>query len=511
MANEVHIQRLRGNTARNDAYRGKDGELVINEDSKSIRIHDGVKTGGYGTIDAIHYDTLPDDVPQDLRTGAHVIVGNGRLDGGNVPSTKSSVYAGNTITGGNTGVLVVQERSEGKFYINTTFPEATIAKGTATTAGATGDIEIVQNSVNNYTVNATFPEATIVEGTVKTEGDEGKLEIVKNSTNNFTVNATFPESEVYAAHSDSEDGSEELKELMPDGGIIIERADGAKPVLKQIVDGELVATELSGGVQATYTANADETSSIIDEVEEGALIVEGSGPLNITANIPLSSTQGNTLEMQSDGMYNPRSAVITANAGETASVLPNLAEGALIIEGPGDVVVTTEARVSEDEDNIITRMADGIAVNGKQLLQSVFDALYPVGSYVFGTKPAIGTWTKVGESKVLSNSDDQYIVAEAGVYTIGDIAPGTSKNYTIAPTKTGYDCIGVIPSFGGGTYYSTCAPLVNFGGSATARTCTVSYWNNSDTLTAKNMYAGWTAIFRSKYGTEIVTKWKRTA
>ena len=171
---------------------------------------------------------------------------------------------------------------------------------------------------------------------------------------------------------------------------------------------------------------------------------------------------------------------------------------AYFIENPDD---GSEALVA---DMLSDKLADAIS-------RKMLDALYPIGSIAYGTKPAIGTWTKVGETKILNNSDDQLIVIETGKYTIGEIAPGTSKYYTIAPAKTGYDCIGIIPSFGGGTYYSQCSPLINFGGSATAKTCTVSYWNNSGTLTAKDMFVGWQAIFRSKYGTETVTKWKRTA
>lgn len=388
MANEVHIQRLRGDTAKNDAYRGKDGELVINTDSKSVRIHDGVKTGGYGTIDAAHYATLPTSVPRDLRTGAHVTVGTGRLDGGNVPYSKSSVYAGNIITGGNNGVLAVQERSEGKFYIDATFPEATITKGTVTT-GAVGDIDIVQNSVNNYTVNATFPVATASDNnplTVANAASPGfsaeyaradhvhPVSFEKGTvTNGTTADVSFTRDgdsvklnmvdPAYAGHSTSQAGSTMLAGNMPEGAIIIERAAGSEPVLKQKVGTTLVSTELSGGVQATYTADAQGTAAIINSVKEGALIVEGTGPINVTADVPVSATTGNTIERKTDGLFNPRSAVVTADSVETASVLPNLAEGAIIIEGPGDVVVETEAKVSSSANNAIIHKGDGIFVD----------------------------------------------------------------------------------------------------------------------------------------------------
>lgn len=554
MANQVHVQNLRGNTAKNNNYLGVDGEIVINSESHSLRIHDGVKQGGYGTVYAASSETAAYAAMHDLAEGALVIVGTSKpyklyqkigdnlvmkdleaeidIHNGTITTSgntgdlgirkigddyyidatfpEATIAKGEVKTEGRTGSIDVVKNSTNNYTVNTTFPEASIVKGTVKTEGNVGALDVIRNSVNDYTVGVTFPEATIVEGEVKTEGSEGKLEIVRNSVNNYTVNATFPEDEVYAAHSDSEEGSEELKELMPDGGIIIERVPGEKPMLKQVVDGDLVATQL-GGTQSTYTVDSDETDSILPDVEEGCLIVEGPGPIVIDADVPISAVSGNTLERRADGLFHPKNTAITANAAETEAILPNLAEGTIIIEGPGEILVETAARVSSAEDNIITSMADGIAVNGKQLLQSVFDALHPVGSYVLGTKPTIGTWVQAGQTKILSNSDDQYIVTETGRYNIGTIETGTSKGYTIAPTKTGYDCIGIIPIWGGGRYYSSCCATITNGGTATARTCNVGIWNNSATLASESMFVEWTAIFRSKYGTETVTKWKRTA
>lgn len=82
MAEQTHIQRLRGNTAKNDVYTGLAGELTINTDSKSLRVHDGLKQGGYGTIRAAHIDgDLPSSVPVDFATGAHITCGDGPLAG----------------------------------------------------------------------------------------------------------------------------------------------------------------------------------------------------------------------------------------------------------------------------------------------------------------------------------------------------------------------------------------------------------------------------------------------
>lgn len=79
MAEQQHIQRLRGDTTKNNNYTGLAGELTVNTDTNSLRIHNGSKAGGFGTIDCAHYDTLPATVPNDLRTGAFVTVGNGKL------------------------------------------------------------------------------------------------------------------------------------------------------------------------------------------------------------------------------------------------------------------------------------------------------------------------------------------------------------------------------------------------------------------------------------------------
>ena len=42
-----HIQFVRGTTVQNDKYTGPDGEITIDTDTHTIRIHDGSKAGGY--------------------------------------------------------------------------------------------------------------------------------------------------------------------------------------------------------------------------------------------------------------------------------------------------------------------------------------------------------------------------------------------------------------------------------------------------------------------------------
>lgn len=81
MADQTHVQHLRGNTAKNDIFTGSAGELTVNTDSHSLRVHDGVKVGGYGTIGAAHFDVLPATVPNDLHDGALVTSGTGRIGG----------------------------------------------------------------------------------------------------------------------------------------------------------------------------------------------------------------------------------------------------------------------------------------------------------------------------------------------------------------------------------------------------------------------------------------------
>ncbi len=47
MATEnVRIQFLRGTTAENDIYAGRDGEITVDSDRKQIRLHDGTTQGG---------------------------------------------------------------------------------------------------------------------------------------------------------------------------------------------------------------------------------------------------------------------------------------------------------------------------------------------------------------------------------------------------------------------------------------------------------------------------------
>lgn len=55
----THIQFLRGTTAEADAYTGLVGELYLDLDSNSIRIHDGVKVGGYVVANASSVNDQP--------------------------------------------------------------------------------------------------------------------------------------------------------------------------------------------------------------------------------------------------------------------------------------------------------------------------------------------------------------------------------------------------------------------------------------------------------------------
>lgn len=236
----------------------------------------------------------------------------------------------------------------------------------------------------------------------------------------------------------------------------------------------------------------------IDEAENNALKKTDDG-----LNVKVSNSLFNALEYSENGLQVEVDNKTTKLENKAITVKLHDDEHNLIEKKNDGLCVT----LSPDDDNAINKTENGIKV----AIKEIFDAIYPVGSFVLGTKPSFGTWTKVGETKILSNTDDQYIVLETGRYNIGTIETGTSKGYTIAPTKTGYDCIGIIPIWGGGRYYSSCCATITNGGTATARTCNVGLWNNSATLASENMFVEWTAIFRSKYGTETVTKWKRTA
>lgn len=63
-----NLQILRGTTAKNDAYVGKEGELTFDTQQRALRIHDGVTAGGY---------QFPNDASvQALLTDRHLTVNN---------------------------------------------------------------------------------------------------------------------------------------------------------------------------------------------------------------------------------------------------------------------------------------------------------------------------------------------------------------------------------------------------------------------------------------------------
>lgn len=54
---DLRLQFIRGTTAENDAYTGREGELTLDYEKKMLRIHDGVTPGGTESIDMSNYYT----------------------------------------------------------------------------------------------------------------------------------------------------------------------------------------------------------------------------------------------------------------------------------------------------------------------------------------------------------------------------------------------------------------------------------------------------------------------
>lgn len=419
MSNQVHVQNLRGNTAKNNNYLGNEGEIVVNLESHSLRIHDGVEQGGYGTVYAASSETVAYAAMKDLAEGAIVVVGTSapfklyQKSGENLVlkdlEADVDIYKGVIKTEGEEGKLEIRKVGE-DFYFDMTFPfiEAVVNKGIVKVEGITGSLSVTKNGTNNYTIDATFPEVPVpsdvapktpaadaIAGTSKDfarADHQHPLEFEKGTVTHDTetdlsferdghkvkLNFVAPE---YTGHTTSESESETMAEKMPEGGIIIERVAGEKPLLKQKVNGSLEATKI-GGIQATYTDDAAGTTAILPHIEDGALIVEGPGPLIINADVPISAVSGNTLERRADGLFHPKNTAITANAAETEALLPTLAEGTIIIEGPGEILVETAARVSKAPNNAIEEKADGIFVEATKELTEEHKT-----NYTFNGKP----------------------------------------------------------------------------------------------------------------------------
>lgn len=91
MADQHHVQLLRGRTASNDAFTGKIGEVTVNTDTGALRVHDGVTPGGRGTVDAVYVDEgqVPASVPKDWDVGTIIIEGPGAIkpEPGETPMT----------------------------------------------------------------------------------------------------------------------------------------------------------------------------------------------------------------------------------------------------------------------------------------------------------------------------------------------------------------------------------------------------------------------------------------
>ncbi len=152
--NTYHLQILRGDTAKTQAYTGLDGEFVFNNQAKSLWIHDGVTKGG---LPIARISDLPTKVSQ-LENDANyasAVPGGSSADSavhdqlGNVINTHYAPINNPTFTGNPKAPTVAKNDN------------STNIATTAWVASATS----VVHTVGNETINGTKTFTNVINGT----------------------------------------------------------------------------------------------------------------------------------------------------------------------------------------------------------------------------------------------------------------------------------------------------------------------------------------------------------
>ncbi|WP_295914566.1 hypothetical protein [uncultured Bartonella sp.] len=81
----TQVQQLRGTTEENNAFTGKSGVLTVDTEKKDIRVHDGVKQGGYSIMDRV----------QQLQQDNRVFTGNVTINNTNKTTSISFIGQSN--------------------------------------------------------------------------------------------------------------------------------------------------------------------------------------------------------------------------------------------------------------------------------------------------------------------------------------------------------------------------------------------------------------------------------
>lgn len=95
---------------------------------------------------------------------------------------------------------------------------------------------------------------------------------------------------------------------------------------------------------------------------------------------------------------------------------------------------SVQPKISSDEDNQLYESPNGLKVDKvttELVLNTVLDALYPIGSYAFGVKPTIGIWEEVVGDRALwlkNTVDDGTTIEQA----LPNIKARAGLNYIVS-------------------------------------------------------------------------------
>ena len=97
----VHVQLHRGTTAQNDAYTGLEGELTVDTEKHTVRVHDGSTAGGYSVATDISDLTAKVEANTAAITELQASSGGSSSGGDLAPSiTHNGIYRGDNLLSG---------------------------------------------------------------------------------------------------------------------------------------------------------------------------------------------------------------------------------------------------------------------------------------------------------------------------------------------------------------------------------------------------------------------------
>ena len=339
----IQVQFRRGTTAQNNAFTGAIGEVTVDTNLMTIRVHDGVTAGGVSSVSTTGTQTLTNKTLTAPSIGgaavinitgniaANFVTGTGNVTGGNLITAGLASVTGN-ITGGNittTGIANV-----GTIIITTAANITANTISTTTTSGAltvgggagivgniyAGGIAAVTGNVTGgnlttagiLTINSGDAAVAIVNGGSNAVGNIGSSSKYFNTAFVKATSAQYADlAEMYEGDAVYAPGT--VVSFGGDHDVTLSMTDCDRKVAGVVsTNPAYIMNSVMDKITATAVALVGKVpTQVIGPVAKGDLMVSaGNGVARAEANPPVGSVIGKALEESHGG-----SAVINIVVG----------------------------------------------------------------------------------------------------------------------------------------------------------------------------------------------------